>query len=626
MWPTAGAAPINEFNTEGYISCAFPTLYPTGAADLLAPRTRIVTVGNYFKHLMLYHDGRFARHPRFRYLALNTEMRWRALQTGRIYVRQHPHDAQLSVSELRDMVGRKGEAFSNRVLHYAASLRGTKQYWFRQRSRLIAMVNTLGLPTIFFTHSAADLQWPELATLICADDPRSSSSRNRALQENPAISDWFFHHRIEKFIKMFYVDVLGATDYWLRFEWQHRGSPHVHGLAWLSGAPDAEKILASPSSSKEELIKYVDSIVSTVNPAVLPDGSNVDDAPLPKTNPHICNKPYSEVEDIDQDLADLIATCQRHTRCSAAYCLRTHDGQQKCRFGYPKPLQPETTVVMEDDEPALFTKRNDGLINSSNPVQLSAWRANVDMQYCVSRQKVIEYCAKYATKSEPRSQSLKEVFSTIVRNLGEDSSSLKTVQKLLINSVGERDYSAQETCHLLLQLPMYRASRDFIILSLDGSRAVEERLQEDQPATAPSTVDHYIVRPVTELFNNMTLMNYAQQYKTTKQLRSEPSKRAKAAVVIVRPYCCPDPSGPKYEEYCQQKMMLYKPFRQAEELLMLHLQLHMQNSSSLVNFQHHLKMTSTDWSRVDKNLDRIVTIRYDYILLQHVCDANYFRG
>ena len=39
-------------------------------------------------------------------------MRWRALQTGCIYVRQHPHDAQLSVEELRGMVGREGESFT----------------------------------------------------------------------------------------------------------------------------------------------------------------------------------------------------------------------------------------------------------------------------------------------------------------------------------------------------------------------------------------------------------------------------------------------------------------------------------------------------------------------------------
>ena len=47
-----------------------------------------------------YDDNRFTKHPRFRFFALNTEMRWRALQTGRVYVKQHPGDAQLSLDEL----------------------------------------------------------------------------------------------------------------------------------------------------------------------------------------------------------------------------------------------------------------------------------------------------------------------------------------------------------------------------------------------------------------------------------------------------------------------------------------------------------------------------------------------
>jgi hypothetical protein len=570
-WPQSGSTPINEFNTEGYMSCAFPTLFPTGAADFLAPRPLAVTIGNYLKHMMRYKDGRFARHPRFRYFALNTEMRWRALQAGRIYVRQHPHDAQLSVEELRGMVGREGEAFSHRVLHYATSLRGTTPYWFKQRSQLIAMVDMLGLPTVFFTHSAADLQWPDLAQLICPNNPESSSARNKAVQENPAIADWFFYERICKFIDAFYVGVLGATDYWFRFEWQHRGSPHVHGLAWLPDAPDINQILSSSDANStattEALLQYVDNVVSTTNPAVLPDGSNVDEAPPPKTNPHICNLPYLEVEDFDQDLTDLIATCQRHTRCSAAYCLRTHNGQQKCRFGYPKPLQLETVLVTEGEDPVVLTARNDGLINSFNPVQLSAWRANVDMQYCVSRHKIIEYCAKYATKSEPRSQPLKDIYTTIVRSLKEDSSSLKAVQKLLINSVGKRDFSAQETCHLLLQLPMFKASRDFVVLSLDGSRAVEERLDDDQPATVPSPLDHYISRPTSALFQSMTLLQFVQDYTMPRESGSEPSKRRKKVVVIIRPYCPPDPHGPKYEQYCQQKLMLHVPFRHQSELL-----------------------------------------------------------
>ena len=130
-----------------------PRQLPIGAADFLGQHCNQITVGNYFKHLLIYEDARFARHPCFRFFALNTEMRWQALQAGRIYNHQHPGDAQLTVDELHDMVRREGEAFSNRVLHYAASLRGTRQYWFRQYwfrqwSRFISMVDTLGLPTI----------------------------------------------------------------------------------------------------------------------------------------------------------------------------------------------------------------------------------------------------------------------------------------------------------------------------------------------------------------------------------------------------------------------------------------------------------------------------------------------
>ena len=212
------------------------------------------------------------------------------------------------------MVGREGEAFSNRVLHYAASLRGTKQYWFRQCSRLMSMVDTLGLPTIFFTHSAADLQWPELAHLISPEDPDSRSSRTTTVIENPAM--WFFYHCIQKFIEVYYVEILGATDYWMHFEWQLRGSPHVHGLAWLPNAPNVEAILSTSHNSDEAkklITQYADNVVSTCNPAVLRDGSNMSEAPAPKTDPHVCNQVYTEIEDYDQDLADLVATCQRHT-------------------------------------------------------------------------------------------------------------------------------------------------------------------------------------------------------------------------------------------------------------------------------------------------------------------------
>ena len=139
-------------------------------------------------------------------------MRWRALQTGRVYVWQNLEDAHLSVEQLRDMIRQEGERFGNRVSYYAASLHGTRQYWLRQRRHLLAMIDTLGIPTIFFTHSAADLHWPDLGRLICP-----ASNENQAVIENPAIADWYFYHRVQKFIQLFYVNILGISDYWIHF-------------------------------------------------------------------------------------------------------------------------------------------------------------------------------------------------------------------------------------------------------------------------------------------------------------------------------------------------------------------------------------------------------------------------
>ena len=124
---------------------------------------------------------------------------------------------RLSVDELRDMVS---TSFSSHVCHYAGSLRGTHPYWMKQRSCLIAMVDTLGLPTVFFTHSAADLQWPELANLICQDNPEDASDHRHAVIDNPGVADCFFYKQFQQFLKCFYLDILGAKDYWLRFEWQ----------------------------------------------------------------------------------------------------------------------------------------------------------------------------------------------------------------------------------------------------------------------------------------------------------------------------------------------------------------------------------------------------------------------
>lgn len=82
----------------------------------------------------------------------------------------------------------------------------------------------------------------------------------------------------------------------------------------------------------------------------------------------------------------------------------------------------------------------------------------------------------------------------------------------------------------------------------------------------PSILDYYMTRPTTTIFQHMKLLHFAQSYNMPHRNISEPSKRRRKNIVIVRPYYSPDPNGPNFEQYCCQKLMLHKPFRHLDEL------------------------------------------------------------
>ena len=134
--------------------------------------------------------------------------------------------------------------------------------------------------------------------------------------------------------------------------------------------------------AKIAVLQYADWLVTTCNLA-LPD----EFWRLP--DPHPCAVSIN-VTDSDGDYCDLVNTIQRHTQCSAAYCLRKKGPQQepKCHFDYPRPLQAESTLTFEklsDNtiRATLTTKRDDPRINTHNRLMLQNWRANVDLQVIV---------------------------------------------------------------------------------------------------------------------------------------------------------------------------------------------------------------------------------------------------
>ena len=133
----------------------------------------------------------------------------------------------------------------------------------------------------------------------------------------------------------------------------------------------------------------------------------------------------------------------------------------------------------------------------------------------------------------------------------------------MIKSVGERDFSSQETAHLLLSLPLYSCTYNFVTLSLDGGQLVITDNNTSDSATNPSTIDVY--RHRTRYGTTLTSFNLLQFTANNSVTRDEPKKRTYPVIVKTFPNYSPDPKGPKYSLYCKYQLIKLKPWQNSPQ-------------------------------------------------------------
>ncbi|KAK7879321.1 hypothetical protein WMY93_033899 [Mugilogobius chulae] len=109
-----------------------------------------------------------------------------------------------------------------------------------------------------------------------------------------------------------------VVDYFYRVEFQQRGSPHVHCLFWVDGAP---RIGVNPD---EEVTAFVDKYVT-------------------------CETPTD-----DDDLLELVNSVQRHSKRHSKTCRK---GATVCRFNFPRP--PSMRTFIKKKEPKQRCKKCD---------------------------------------------------------------------------------------------------------------------------------------------------------------------------------------------------------------------------------------------------------------------------
>ena len=227
--------------------------------------------------------------------------------------------AQILDCRTADSIVRLNEGY-----HVLCNLRGSPPYWEQAKKDLFAMIRQLGLPTWFCSFSAAETKWePLLRTLGQLVENITYTQeeilnmtweqKSKLIKSDPVTCARYFDHRFHKF----FANVLchksnpvgSIEDYFYRIEFQQRGSPHVHMLLWIRGAPNPHE------DSDEKVTQFIDEYIT-------------------------CDK---------QDADDYLINYQTHRH--AKTCMKKN--KQICRFNFPIPPMPRTLVLApleEDDE------------------------------------------------------------------------------------------------------------------------------------------------------------------------------------------------------------------------------------------------------------------------------------
>ncbi|XP_053405183.1 uncharacterized protein LOC128558914 [Mercenaria mercenaria] len=450
---------------------------------------------------------------------------------------------KITASQARDVNCTEEIVKKDQGYYIFKQLRNSPAYLETKKKDVFAMLRQLGMPTWFLSLSSADTRWSDLLKMLASlnsdveytdNDIRNLSweQKVKLIQKDPVTCSRYFDHRVQQFIKLVLKSThnpLGViSDYFYRVEFQQRGSPHIHMIAWVQNSPKYNECSVS------EITAYVDQYLK----------SSSDNA----------------------DMTDLIQLqIHQHSRSCKKKDVR------KCRFGFPLPPLPETMVLepLESDvdkykklyekiqekmnkekdgfdmsykhfltdivqlseqdyikcirstlnTPKVFLKREpkDIRLNLYNETVLRAWKANIDIQFILDPYACAMYIVSYISKSQRGMSSLMHAACKEARNGNLDlKRQVRHIGNVFSNSV---EVSAQEAVYLVLQMSLTRSTRDVTFINtsapekrihlLKSKTVLDEMPDNSTDVIAENAIKRYSKRP--KKLENWCLADYVSK-------------------------------------------------------------------------------------------------------------------
>ncbi|XP_030019133.1 uncharacterized protein LOC115439438 [Sphaeramia orbicularis] len=590
--PAEGNSPVRMLSDHLNEAKCFPVLFPLSTKTFHDSRMHHLTLSRYFNNRIMHADGRFARNVEYIFYSQYMSEMDQVVSSVSVAMRKGKggqKSQRISVSMLQDEKSLKQFLEFDDGYRFLRPIRGTPAFWSSVQKDLIASVRQLGIPTFFASFSSADLRWQNLLTSILKQEGRRQTVENlewadrcELLRRNPVTAARMFDYRWHCFLNEVLMSpaqpVGKIVDYFYRIEFQQRGSPHVHALFWIEGAPQIYK------NTDEEVAEFIDRYIT-------------------------CELPSD-----DDTLLDIVSSVQTHSKRHSKSCKKN---KTKCRFNFPKPVSARTFIckieecrcaqkaketrepsdsnnkplctcqedldkkmpkelaqsiltrvknAMERDEPfasveqlfasvgidqAIFEMAyrrlekknrvvyrrgvNETWINQYNKNLLKCWNANMDISFVTDAYAVITYIVSYITKAE---REIGLLLSNAQKEASKQGnlSARDAMKKLGSVYLHNRDVCAQEAVYRLTNMHLKECSRKVVFVPT-GNNIVKMSLplgvllqrasshgigSEDMWMT--SIVDRYRNRPDGDVFDDMCICTFVSEYRVLSKNEKSPNQ------------------------------------------------------------------------------------------------------
>lgn len=262
-----------------------------------------------------------------------------------------------------------------------------------------------------------------------------------------------------------------------------------------------------------------------------------------------------------------------------------------CRFGFPRPITD--TLILRDVAVSIAGRKqlksksrlvdlprneDEAFINDYNPVVLSAWEGNMDIQFIGEKSTILNwYCTRYTTKTE--SSHATEMF-----NINCTKSLSSRLWSIAMRSLNNRECGALEASDTLLGISLYGTDPETTIKWLDVNQIRNRRVKPYSTVQKlysgstdifyPSLIDDYYPNRPEEL-DSVHLYDYAKWYEITKVIPKNSDveiydlggglylKKRRRGYLINHYRYNPNVEP---EKYFHALLLLFKPWRDTNEL------------------------------------------------------------